>query len=598
MSVMLHETWTALDGRLVFEFSIPARAAADDVCLVRVLDSTMPAGAITLEIHGSQPCTCSCRFETGLRVQGSLCRVPDVHVDDRRCIGIRAELYFGLPTQIDDIRFEGLMVACPVPGHTRPFVPEPSALPVADAPPVSDVLLAPSDCVAAWPGADAPEPALPVRIDSRLTDLFPYVWTRRWPQTEPADLRDGFVQFSPSRWPDCPFWETLVAARAQGRVAVQAAALRFISGRAAGSSDFVASLGQIVGPVRRFAALAQLLVALDAGSPTWPAQVARKIASVLRHEHETVAYFGSPAYQRVLDRVWQSYFATLITLGWNPALRAGLQRVLWVAHLVDRVLVLDPPSPAGEVPAVQALTAEQIQLLHGASILLPEPVFPLPSAGGAQASPPAGHVPGWVEPYAIGDLQMVRQRLLRYRTGEVARIENIMPGERREVSHRRSRQQLDQVQLQSSDGEHFQDEGGDKRSDLLEAVRKTVAEQSVTQHYQDFKTSYGPPTQATLDGQWTRTTKPGTEAGLQDLTRFAREVLDKTVHRIHRSISQQRIRSTLDQHEEEVRSTVDNTNNAHGRNVVYRWLNEVHEAQVVHYGRRLMLEFVLNRPAA
>ncbi|MFM2058654.1 MAG: hypothetical protein RLY71_3039, partial [Pseudomonadota bacterium] len=41
-----------------------------------------------------------------------------------------------------------------------------------------------------------------------------------------------------------------------------------------------------------------------------------------------------------------------------------------------------------------------------------------------------------------------------------------------------------------------------------------------------------------------------------------------------------------------------NTNNAHGRNVVYRWLNEVHEAQVVHYGRRLMLEFVLNRPAA
>lgn len=141
MSVMLHKTWTALDGRLVFEFSIPARAAADDVCMVRVLDSTLPASAITLEIYGSQPCPCVCRFATGLRVQGSLCRVPDVHVDDRRCIGIRAELYFGLPAQIDDVRFEGLMVACPVPGHPQPFVPEPSVPPVVDASPVSDVPL-------------------------------------------------------------------------------------------------------------------------------------------------------------------------------------------------------------------------------------------------------------------------------------------------------------------------------------------------------------------------------------------------------------------------------------------------------------------------
>src|SRR2546427_10247444 len=77
-----------------------------------------------------------------------------------------------------------------------------------------------------------------------------------------------------------------------------------------------------------------------------------------------------------------------------------------------------------------------------ATLLLPSPVFPLPAAGPARAEEPSS-IP--IQPYAIGELQQVKRRLLGYALGEVSHIESVMADERK-----RSEEHTSELQSQSN----------------------------------------------------------------------------------------------------------------------------------------------------
>jgi hypothetical protein len=137
-----------------------------------------------------------------------------------------------------------------------------------------------------------------------------------------------------------------------------------------------------------------------------------------------------------------------------------------------------------------------------------------------------------------------------------------------------------------------------EQTSLLEETQKTIAGKSIAKDYDNFQTTYGPPTVATLNGSWTRTITPGTAPGLEDSTRFAREVMSRSINRLTRQIGTWRASSTMHQVEDAVISVIDNTNGASSVCAVYRWLNKIYEAYVVNYGHRLMMEFMVLRPAA
>ena len=329
------------------------------------------------------------------------------------------------------------------------------------------------------------------------------------------------------------------------------------------------------------------------------------VAQLLAGYGLTWAYFESSDYAQAIDRVWQSYFALVITLGYDTALLDALTRALRLSHLIT--VALQPPAPGDSAPTAPPQAPElappattsvaQIAALREATLVLPAQVFPLPPAPCLGNSPPSASV-GWMEPYAIGDLQMVRQRLLRYQSGEIARIENVMRGERREVTHKRTHRQIDAQKQATAEIQILQNDAADERSNLQEESRKTVAEAAETNQYNKFTSSYGPPTQATLDGSWSKTVQQGAKPGLDDTTRFARDILNKTVNRISRSVSQTRSSSTMSQTEDAVVSLVDNTAGTQSMRAVFRWLNKVYEACVVNYGQRLMMEFMVRKPAA
>ena len=236
-------------------------------------------------------------------------------------------------------------------------------------------------------------------------------------------------------------------------------------------------------------------------------------------------------------------------------------------------------------------------MLALASVLLPADTFPLPPAAPSRGALALADEGSWVEPYAVGDLQLVRQRLLRYAAGEIAHIENVMRGERREVSRRHGHKQLDVQQVSLDERQHFENDDADERLSLLEETSRTVAGKTVADGYSGFNTSYGPPTQATLNGTRNQVTTAGLP-GADDVTRFAREILSKTVSRMSRKVRTVRSSSTLSHVEDKVVSVIDNSAGEGNLCAVYRWVNRVYEACVVNYGNRLIMEFVVGRPGA
>ena len=572
---MVKRTWVALDGCLVLDILInrDPRGIEPSTATVRCRSG---ADEQVVVIYATQASTFDLKFRSGCYIQGQMQQRNNVHVDGVDSTGIFADIWFGLNGRYDDTHFEGLMVACP----TRNAPPTPPFPPIPPDP---------------YPD-DPSQPGSPIPIvTGSLDELFPYVYVRRWPKVSEEDLRYGFIQYAQASPPYSTFFADLVAARQQGRGAAEALALQFIDGDPPYQGQFIGNLGALTGPVRDFARLAEMLRQRDPGEEGWLDLLAEEVAALLVLHDLEVGYFNGVDYPALIGCIWQSYFALVVTLGYDPALLDELGLCLWLAHFIEQAVTVDAD---GDLVLVD-LTLEQLAELAGATVILPDSVFPLPPAPGPGPNPPPEmfSFPGWIEPYAIGDLQMVRQRLVRYAAGEIARIENIIRGERKEISSRRKRRQLDVEEHASSEDQVLRNDDADTRTNLLEEARRTVAEKSITNAYDGFQSSYGPPTQATLNGSWTRTTLGGAP-GFNDVTRFARNILTKTVSRITRKVGVIRSSSTLSQVEDTVSSVIDNTAGQTNVRAVFRWLNKVYEASVVNYGNRLMIEFVVRLPAS
>lgn len=587
MNEMVKSRWSAMDGCLVFDITIN-RAPHDGVpsfASVSCASGESESQRVTIT-QKSPSQRFEFKFRSGCYVSGYLQQKTPVHIDGIANTAIFADIYYGMKSLADEHHFEGIMVACPMRGP----IPPPGPFPPHPTPIEPDIPI------------DPVEP-LPI-IVSHPEELFPYVYVRRWPSITAADLLYGFIQYTGASPPSSSFFENLVAARNQSREAAQNLALQFIDGDVLYRGDFIGKMDWIAGPVGQFAGQWAQLPKQDDKPHEWLVKAHTNLTRLLERDHLTWAYFESGEYVQTLDRVWQSYFALVIVLGYDTALLDALTITLRMAHVIAAALLPNSQrlaaasaAAAPELPAPTEVSVAQIAALCKATVVLPVLVFPLPPAHATGSSPPLAPV-GWIEPYAIGDLQMVRQRLLRYQSGEIARIENVMRGERREVTHKRTHRQRDEHKQTTAEMQILQNDAADERSNLQEESRKTVVEASETNQYNKFTSSYGPPTQATLDGSWSKAVQQGANPGLDDTTRFARDILNKTVNRITRSVSQTRSSSTMSQTEDAVVSVIDNTAGTHSMRAVFRWLNKVYEACVVNYGQRLMMECMVCKPAA
>ncbi|HYD41535.1 MAG TPA: hypothetical protein VEB43_11975 [Anaeromyxobacter sp.] len=203
---------------------------------------------------------------------------------------------------------------------------------------------------------------------------------------------------------------------------------------------------------------------------------------------------------------------------------------------------------------------------------------------------------GEVEVVGIQDLLIVRQKLLDYRVGEISHVENVLQGEKKGTTHRKlNRTELTTVQesekerlleneLQTTDKYELQTEA----ARVLQEDRSVEAGVTVT-------ASYGP---VKVEAHGSYAGAQSTEESRRSASTFAREVVSRSLERVRERVATRTTRSELTEVEITNLHRFDNTDGAGHVSGVYRWVDKRYQAQILNYGRRLMLEFMIPEPAA
>jgi hypothetical protein len=455
------------------------------------------------------------------------------------------------------------------------------------------------------PGPPGDDPALTPVVRPTLGRegaLFPYQYLRPWPAPLPADIALGFASYPPRA--DAKLHDTFIQSLQQlkaaggpgARVAMQNAAVAYIEAQPGGAlatdaAPFVRTLADLPLTFFRYPEARAVIVASREEVP----------AVIVERLHEVV---GSPelndeVYLQALTRVWQSLLALAVVGGYDASLRRALIDVVVVDHLLAWLATQKEES----------VTTADLEALAGANLVLPASIFPLPPAAPVvTASLPAPPPSEWIVPYAVGDLQLVKQRLRGYALGEIAYVQSVMAGERRTTVQRRKSRLLRTVARTASD----EQSSGSGTLSLTDEVRSTIEDAVTTATFTNFSTTYGPPATSSddtdtdapstvINGVWTleRAPKVGpNKRPLDEASRYARNLLERAVQRVANKVVEARVTEALREEEETTTSELDNTSGTAGRRGIFRWLNEIHEAFVINYGSRLVLEILLGAPGS
>jgi len=265
-------------------------------------------------------------------------------------------------------------------------------------------------------------------------------------------------------------------------------------------------------------------------------------------------------------------------------INAGITSLYSQLSSISDPRVLDyMPAGAVNLPGVQPLIERLSRLTFRPNYL---PPFRLPN----------DNVRAEIRPLGIGDLKVVKQKLVSYQTGEVAHIENVLRGESKERRYR----VLDRTE-QTTDvtTETIQEESKDtqttERFELKKESESTIQQQMSVQAGVTVSGSYG---MVTFGAHGDFAYSTSSQDSNKTSSNFAREVVDKAVTRIQKSVRQEQITKQLHEVEELDTHGLNNVGQPDNLTGVYRWVDKYYEAQIYNYGKRMMFEFIVPEPAA
>jgi hypothetical protein len=215
---------------------------------------------------------------------------------------------------------------------------------------------------------------------------------------------------------------------------------------------------------------------------------------------------------------------------------------------------------------------------------------------GDPSSSPDVDMSGRIRPLGVGDLKVVKQKLLAYEAGEVAHIENVLKGEHKDRKHRvTDRSETIIFSSEEESQETSRDTQSTDRFELKKEADQVVKEDMSVQAGITVTGGFGPVT-ITAHGDFAYSTSK--QESTKNSSNFARDVVDRSVSRVQKRTKTERTTKTFHEVEEINDHGLDNKGGTGHVTGVYRWVDKRYRAQVYNYGRRLMLEFVVPEPAA
>jgi hypothetical protein len=204
---------------------------------------------------------------------------------------------------------------------------------------------------------------------------------------------------------------------------------------------------------------------------------------------------------------------------------------------------------------------------------------------------------GKVEIVGAQDLLIVRQSLLEYRAGEISHIENVLKSEEKGTTHRKlnrtevetiqevEKEQILENELQTTDKYELQSEA----SKVIEDDKRLEAGVTVTASYGTLN----------IETQGSYASNTNNQETQRSASTFARDVISRSVQRIRERVLNRVRRTEIT--ELEITNThkfINTENDAENISGIYRYVDKFYKAQIVNYGKRLMLEFIIPEPAA
>lgn len=207
------------------------------------------------------------------------------------------------------------------------------------------------------------------------------------------------------------------------------------------------------------------------------------------------------------------------------------------------------------------------------------------------------HTHGSVAPAGIEDLLVVKQQLIRYEGADVAHIENVLKGEKKEREHTRRRETEEllfrESEITTSEERELE---STNRFEMSRETSETIKEDASLKAGLSVSGKYGPTVEfsASAEGSVSRSKEEATKAAakfVQDVTqRSANKVTERVLER-----SSMRVTNEVIEKNGHLLDNVDGTRHISG---VYQWVNKVYQAQMFNYGLRTMYDFMVPEPAA
>ncbi len=259
---------------------------------------------------------------------------------------------------------------------------------------------------------------------------------------------------------------------------------------------------------------------------------------------------------------------------------------------------------SGDVVALGGLHVDLGDLVVGPDVLAP-PDWPRRTPGlclppEAEApQPDESSVPQTVGAFlslGIGDLLVVRQRLIRYELGEIAHVENVMAKENRQREHR-SLSSIETIELTETEviEENERDLETAERFELQTESERTISENASRHAGVTVTASYGFSVEVAADAGFASETAKSSADRVA--SSHAREITERAVQKTQERTLRRRTVTTFNEIEETNQHGFDNQEDSHVVGV-YRWLDKIYEAQVFDYGKRELINILVPEPAA
>jgi hypothetical protein len=241
--------------------------------------------------------------------------------------------------------------------------------------------------------------------------------------------------------------------------------------------------------------------------------------------------------------------------------------------------------------AVQTLTAAKFRGL-GKEIFWPHPVV-TPQPG--PSLPPAPSV-ALVRPAGIADLLVVKKQIKRYEAGEIAHVENVLIGEKKSRAHRQLERSEETfvTETEATRQRETELETAD-RFELNRETSRTIKEDQQISLGLTLSGKYGPTIEFSSNFQMDLSTSK--EETAKSSSRYARDVVNRSLERVTERIREQRTRTVIRETEETNLHELNNETGAHVRGI-YQFIDKVYEAQIFNYGLREMFDFMVPEPAS